>query len=260
MELKIVSDIHGAYQDLAGQLAPDDTLIMLGDYVNLIDFATLEGILSELFTSEEISQVLCWINGKQKAKARDFIMRFTHAGGDRYEEATDLIKKAYAEMGHQVKCKTYLLYGNTDYPNLMQEALSSKDNFTLMDGKTIELNGLKIGFVSGSPPTPWTFSLPGVVKEKEYQTKLASLGPVDILCAHVPPSLPDLSYDTVSRRDEVGSHALLAYIKEYQPKWVFFGHVHNPLKQQLSFNGSQLVNVGYFRHQKQIYSLKCSDD
>ena len=259
MELKIVSDVHGAYLDLARQLAPGDTLIMLGDYVNLIDFFSLEGLLTELFTQKEIRQVLEWIGCRQKAKARDFIKRFTHPEGDRYQEAVELIKGAYAEMGCRIKCKTYMLYGNTDYPLLLQEALSAKDNFSLMDGNTIELNGLKIGFVSGSPPTPWTFSLPGVVEEEEFHAKIASLGPVDILCSHVPPSLSELSYDTVARRDEVGSPALLAYIKEYQPKWVFFGHVHNPLKLRLTLNTSQLINVGYFRQHKQIYSLKFND-
>lgn len=256
MELKIVSDIHGAYLDLARQLTPGDRLIMLGDYVNLIDFFSLEGILTELFTIEEVRQVLEWIESGQKAKARDFINRFTHPEGDRYGEVIELIRRAYADMGRQINCKTYMLYGNTDYPQLLQEALSAKDNLYLMDGKTIEFNGLKIGFVSGSPPTPWTFSLPGVVGEEEFQAKIASLGPVDILCSHVPPSLFELSYDTIARRDEKGSSALLAYIKEYQPRWVFFGHVHNPLKHQLSLNTSQLVNVGYFRRHKKVYSLR----
>ena len=98
-----------------------------------------------------------------------------------------------------------------------------------------------------------------IVEEEEFHAKIASLGPVDILCSHVPPSLSELSYDTVARRDEVGSPALLAYIKEYQPKWVFFGHVHNPLKQRLTLNTSQLINIGYFRQHKQIYSLKFND-
>ena len=114
MELKIVSDVHGAYLDLARQLAPGDTLIMLGDYVNLIDFFSLEGLLTELFTQKEIRQVLEWIGCRQKAKARDFIKRFTHPEGDRYQEAVELIKGAYAEMGCRIKCKTYMLYGNTE--------------------------------------------------------------------------------------------------------------------------------------------------
>jgi Icc-related predicted phosphoesterase len=255
MKLKLASDIHGAYPDLASQLTSDDTLIMLGDYVNLIDFFTLEGVLRELFSREEIKQVLEWIKQKQKAKAREFIQRFTTPDGDRYPEAVNLIKESYVQMGQEIKCKTYLLYGNTDYPDLIRDTLGKSPNFSVMDGEVIELDGLKIGFVSGSPPTPWTFSLPGVVSEQEYQAKIASLGPVDILCSHVPPKLSDLSYDTIAQRDEMGSQALLEYIHEFQPSWVFFGHVHNPRRRNLSLNKSQLVNLGYFRNHKQIYSL-----
>jgi len=255
MRLKLVSDIHGAYEELACQLEQDDTLIMLGDYINLIDFFTLDGLLSRLFSQEEIRQVLRWIERREKAKALEFIQRFTSPPGDRYQEAVALIRESYRQMASQIKCRTYLLYGNNDYPQLLREIIAGVPNLFLMDGETIELAGLKIGFISGSPPTPWTYTLPGVVKEEEFREKIARLGPVDILCSHVPPSLAELSYDVVAHRDEVGSQALLDYVYSYKPRWFFFGHVHNPRRRSLEINQTRLVNLGYFRRHKQVYVL-----
>ncbi|MHB1613912.1 MAG: hypothetical protein ACYCYA_06250 [Actinomycetes bacterium] len=40
---------------------------------------------------------------------------------------------------------------------------------------------------------------------------------LDVLCRHIPPTLPLLTDDTVARRHEVGSAALLAYVREHEP-------------------------------------------
>ena len=56
-----------------------------------------------------------------------------------------------------------------------------------------------------------------------------ALGPVDVLCAHIPPDLPELLYDVEARRFERGSEALRDYVERVQPDHVLFGHVHQPL-------------------------------
>ena len=50
-----------------------------------------------------------------------------------------------------------------------------------------------------------------------------------MLCCHIPPALPLLTYDVLGRRFERGSEALLDAIRDTQPELVLFGHVHNPL-------------------------------
>ena len=46
---------------------------------------------------------------------------------------------------------------------------------------------------------------------------------------HIPPAVPELLYDTVARRMERGSEALLDAIRRTQPRLALFGHVHQPL-------------------------------
>jgi len=55
---------------------------------------------------------------------------------------------------------------------------------------------------------------------------------VDVLCTHIPPAVPELLYDTVARRLEKGSTALLDVIKATKPRYSIFGHVHQPLARR----------------------------
>lgn len=253
-EIKIVTDVHGAYDELARQLSGEDTLILLGDYVQLVDFKTLDGVLSQAFTREEVGQVLEWLVTGERAKAGQFIARFALPEGDRFQDVRRRVVSAYRQLYERIPCQSYLLYGNTDYPDLMREALNGCDRLRIMDGEVLEIEGVKIGFVSGSPPMPWTFNLPGVRLEKVFNAKIEALGKVDILCSHVPPQISDLAFDVVARKDEGGSLRLLEYIRDCQPSWVYYGHVHNPLKASLTLGKSQLVNLACFRLHQQVYS------
>ena len=57
---------------------------------------------------------------------------------------------------------------------------------------------------------------------------------VDVLCAHIPPAVPELLFDTVAQRMERGSEALLDAIRRTQPRYVLFGHVHQPLASRVA--------------------------
>ncbi|MBI2875488.1 MAG: metallophosphoesterase [Candidatus Tectomicrobia bacterium] len=251
MQIKIVSDIHGAYDELVGQLAPDDLLILLGDYAQLVDFQTLDGVLAQAFTREEVKQVLDWLDAGERGQARRFLARFAQPDGDRFPEVSRLVAADYRRMCARIPCKTYLLYGNTDYPWLLQEALG--DHLELVAAGVVEIAGTKIGLVSGAPPMTWTFDLPGVLTEEAYRDRVASLGKVDILCSHVPPRVAELAYDVVARRDEMGSQHLLDYIREMQPGWAYFGHVHHPQAYSRQVGKTQAINVGCFRFHHQIH-------
>ena len=54
-----------------------------------------------------------------------------------------------------------------------------------------------------------------------------------MLCTHIPPEVPELCYDTVARRFERGSTALLEAIRATRPRYSLFGHVHQPLARRM---------------------------
>ena len=84
-----------------------------------------------------------------------------------------------------------------------------------------------------------------------------SAGPADVWAkATVPPAVPQLLYDTVARRVERGSEALLAHIRRTQPRYVLFGHVHQPLVHRVRIGRSECINVGHFRATGTPYVLE----
>ena len=67
-----------------------------------------------------------------------------------------------------------------------------------------------------------------------------------MLCTHIPPEVPELVYDTVARRFERGSRALLDAIRRTRPRYSLFGHVHQPLARRMRIGATECVNVGHF--------------
>ena len=65
-----------------------------------------------------------------------------------------------------------------------------------------------------------------------------------MLCAHIPPAVPELLYDTVARRMERGSEALLGAIRRTQPRYVLFGHVHQPLARRVRIGRTDASTSG----------------
>src|SRR5215471_16443904 len=91
---------------------------------------------------------------------------------------------------------------------------------------------------------------------RQYTELFAALRAVDVLCAHIPPAIPQLLYDTVARRVERGSEALLGHIRRTQPRYVLFGHVHQPLARRVRIGRSECINVGHFRATGAPYVLE----
>ncbi len=147
---------------------------------------------------------------------------------------------------------TYITYGNVDLPALWPEF--RRDGITVLDGATAEIGGLTFGFVGGGLPTP--MRTPHEVPEPEYAAKLAAVGAVDVLCCHIPPALPELTYDVVARRFERGSEASLEAVRVTQPRAMLFGHVHQPLYARTRVGRTECVNVGHFQGTGQPYVLE----
>jgi len=251
VSIKIISDIHGAFPALAEQLDPDDIAILLGDYVNLIDFQTLEGILADVYSREEVAEALS-IFGKGTSALREAAKKRIRdiMGSDPAKAARigELVLESYKELFASIPCRAYMIYGNTDNPHMVRNLADG--NVEIIETGVVEIEGQRFGFISGSPHGPWTVGLPGEMNIEEYDRRVRDLGPVEVLCTHYPPAVPALTFDTCADRDEAGSASLLEYIEEHSPTYHYFGHVHHPRVTSERLGSTCLVNVGFFREHR----------
>lgn len=246
MTIKIASDIHGAFDELHGLLSPGDTAILLGDYLDVIDYDDLTGMIAEFVPISVIQNVLDLIQAKRMKEAKAIMDEYAVNQVQLFKRIAQLAHDRYERFFAGMPCRAYLIWGNVDFPDVLKQHLY--DNTILVENSVLKLEGRKCGFVSGSPYMRYSFGMPGELTREEYRNRLYSLGPVDHLFVHPPPAIEDLTSDTVAGRDEEGSVDLLAYIEAYKPKTVHFGHVHNPRVSRMTHDGTtELINVGHFR-------------
>lgn len=242
MRVHLVSDVHGNSRDLAGAGAGADALVCLGDLILFLDYADhSRGIFPDLFGAANASRLIRLRAERRFAEAREFAGRLW-GGLDREAVLEQAVRRQYAELFAAFPEPTYATYGNVDIPRLWPEF--ARAGTTVLDGATAEIGGLVFGFVGGGLPTQ--MRTPYEVDEETYAAKVAALGEVDVLCSHIPPDVPELCYDTVARRFERGSAALLEAIHRVRPRHAFFGHVHQPLQQRMRIGRTECVNVGHF--------------
>ncbi len=111
-----------------------------------------------------------------------------------------------------------------------------------------------MGFVGGGLVSP--MRTPYELDPEVYAGKIAALGDVDILFTHIPPKVPELNYDVVARRFEIGSAAVREYIERVQPDYALFGHVHQPLQPRYRIGRTECLNVGHFHGTEVPYVLE----
>ncbi|MFS0697468.1 metallophosphoesterase family protein [Streptomyces nitrosporeus] len=238
----VVSDVHGNTEALARAGDGADALVCLGDLVLFIDYADhSRGIFADLFGTENTGRLVRLRTERRFEEARAF-GRGLWAGLDRDAAVLGAVRKQYAEMFAAMPTPTYATYGNVDVPSLWPEYAGS--GTTVLDGERAEIGGRVFGFVGGGLRTP--MNTPYEIGDEEYAAKVEALGPVDVLCSHIPPEVPELTYDTVARRFERGSRALLDAIHRTRPRYALFGHVHQPLASRMRIGATECVNVGHF--------------
>jgi Icc-related predicted phosphoesterase len=257
MRVHVVSDVHGTADALALAADGADMLICLGDMLLFLDYADhTQGIFAQLYGAEHARTYIDLRTERRFDEAR----QLTAALGARLaaERGTDLralseqaIRKQYAALFGALAEPAYLTYGNVDVPRMWQDHL--KPGHHVVDGGRAEVGGLVFGFVGAGLISP--YRTPNEVTEAEFAAKLAAVGAVDVLCTHIPPAVPELLYDVRARRMETGSTALLDVIRRTQPRYAFFGHVHNPLVRRVRVGRTECVNVGHFRATRTPYSV-----
>jgi Icc-related predicted phosphoesterase len=254
MRVHVVSDVHGSVEALARAGDGADALICLGDLVLFIDYLDhTRGIFGDLFGPASVRRFIDLRTAGRYDEARQFTRGlWAELGDDPRPLIAEAVRKQYADLFAAMPAPTYITYGNVDLPPLWPEFLRA--GITLLDGAATEIGGLRFGFVGGGLRTPMRTAYE--VPDGEYAAKVAAVGAVDVLCAHIPPDVPDLLFDTVARRLERGSQALLAAIRATQPALVLFGHVHNPLAARFRIGRTECVNVGHFRATGRPYHLE----
>ena len=253
MRVHVVSDVHGRAEALAGAGGADG-FICLGDLLLFIDYADPgQGIFPDLFGAEAASELISLRTAKRFDEARTLSARlWAGLGGEPRQHIDAAVSRQYAALFAAMPTPAYLTYGNVDVPRLWDEHL--RPGQRVLDGERIELGGWTFGFVGGGLRSP--YRTPNELDDEVFAAKVAAIGEVDVLCAHIPPDVPELLFDTVANRVERGSEALLEAIRRTQPRYALFGHVHQPQASRLQIGATQCINVGHFRATGQPFALE----
>jgi Icc-related predicted phosphoesterase len=245
MRVHVVSDVHGRADALKAAADGADALICLGDLLLFVDYADpARGIFPDLFGVEAAREYIALRTAQRFDEARAMSARlWAIRGGSPAEHLEAAASRQYAELFAAMPTPSYLTYGNVDIPRMWAEHLRPGQH--VLDGERVELDGWTFGFVGGGLRS--VYRTPYELDDDAYAAKLDAVGQVDVLCTHIPPEVPELLFDTVARRMERGSAALLDAVNRTQPRYVLFGHVHQPLASRIRIGGTECVNVGHFR-------------
>lgn len=254
MRLHVISDVHGSVDALARSADGADALICLGDLVLFLDYVDPgRGVFGELFGREAAESWLSLRTEGRFEEAREFSSGlWERIGGNRREHLDAKVRAQYAAMFAVMPEPAYLTYGNVDVPAFWGDYL--RPGHRVLDGETVDIGGLTFGFVGGGLRS--LMRTPYELDDDVFAARIAALGDVDVLCSHIPPALPELTYDVVARRFERGSAALLEYIVQVAPKLALFGHVHQPLAQRTRIGRTECINVGHFRGSGTPFALQ----
>lgn len=251
----MVSDVHGRVEDLAEAGDGADVFICLGDLVLFIDYEDHgQGIFAELFGAENAARFIGLRTEKRFTEAREFSQRMWKSlEGEAWPHIENAVRRQYAALFAAMPEPALLTYGNVDIPQMWGDHL--REGHRVLDGERVEQGGLTFGFVGGGLRTE--YRTPYELDDDAYAAKVDAVGAVDVLCCHIPPAVPELLYDTVARRFERGSEAVLDLIRRTQPRYALFGHVHQPLARRARIGRTECINVGHFRASGVPYVLDC---
>jgi Icc-related predicted phosphoesterase len=131
-------------------------------------------------------------------------------------------------------------------------------NVSMVKNKLRILNGLRIGFLEYYSDISWVKNF----KPSDYQKRmkrareetekargvLKRFGKLDILVCHQPPYgiLDKVNFPGVPKNwlgKHAGGKAILDYVKKYQPRYVFCGHIHEG-KGMKKIGRTEVYNLG----------------
>ena len=260
MRVHVVSDVHGNAEALARAGEGADALVVLGDLVDFVDYHDHgSGILGTIFGAAAVRR-FAQLRRERPAELSAFARDLWSTVREPHRLVEDAVREQYARLFAAMTAPTFATPGNVDMPDLWPEFV--RDGVRVLDGEVAEIGGLRFGFVGGALLPPGvTARRPGYFRpylrtEAEFADGVARLADVDVVCTHVPPDVPELTYDVVAHRAEFGSPSLLGLIVKQQPRWAVFGHVHQPLAPRMRVAYTECANVGHFQRTGRPYVLR----
>ena len=251
MRVTAISDLHGAADRLDAVARECDALVVLGDLINVLDYRTMDGILVEVFGREPVAHAAELRAQGRFDEARVAIRRRVDDGEEARARFVDLARQDYERVFAALPDHSFVTFGNVDIPELMRSVVPDRVRF--LDGEAVRLGQMTFGFVGGGVRTP--LAIPGEVPDREYDAKFDRIGPVDVICTHMPPRIPWYTYDVVAKKFEPGSVGLIAYVQQHKPRYALFGHVHQPFLRRGGIGYTELVNVGHFQQTGRGFTL-----
>jgi Icc-related predicted phosphoesterase len=249
--IRLISDVHGAVDALRRVTAEGGgPLLILGDLINFIDYRDNEGIVGDVAGRDFVAEIVRLRTTGDYTSAGEVWREHTRGREDEYRRLYDVaIAAAYEEICEPLAgVEAYVTYGNVDNPDVMRRHLP--DSVRFIEADRFEINGETIGMVGGGVPT---IHSPGEIGDDVMAERLAGIGPVDVLCTHVAPAVRPLATDVVGGRAK-GSPAVRAYLETHQPRWHYFGDIHQPQAVSWTIGRTTCVNVGYFRATGRVYT------
>jgi Icc-related predicted phosphoesterase len=141
----------------------------------------------------------------------------------------------------------------------LKRGISKLNNFYRVKNVVRNVNGLRIGFLEYFVDTIWVqnFKPSDYIKRLNQSKKetikakkiLKNFKKLDILICHQPPYgyLDKVSSRYNPPKSWIGKHAgskvILDYIKKYQPKYVFCGHIHEG-EGKAKIDKTEVYNLG----------------
>ena len=249
MLVSVVSDVHGNLDGLARAAEQSEFLIVLGDLLEYVDYYAPEsGILGSVFGASAVETFASLrLDGRfeeMHALERDLWGGLPDPAATLEAVVTEQYRKVLELLGP----RTLVTLGNVDVPSAWDAI--APGGLRNRDGEVVDLDGLRLGFVAGGALKQPVAGDPWAYYERShdtYRSLVDHLGPVDILCSHVPPDVEDLRYDVVAQRKEMYGPGLLEAIDDHRPALSIFGHVHHPRAARLARGATQCVNVGFFK-------------
>jgi Icc-related predicted phosphoesterase len=252
----VISDVHLALEALRRVVAKREPMLILGDLVNLSDYRTGEGAVAEVLGIE-----FAKVSGRSRGQGDYQAMRsfWREVAGDRGDELrsaiAESIDRQYEAVAEALRGGHGLvIHGNVDRPDVLKKTLP--EGFEYVHAQKRMIDGVTLGFLGGGMETP--LRAEGEVPDDEMREILAEMGPVDILCSHVPPAIGPLRTDVITGRAERGSAPILEFLRQTGTKLHLFGDVHQPQAQRWRVGETQCQNVGYFRATGRAFPLDLS--
>lgn len=253
MRVHVVSDVHGAFDALPAAAEHADLFICLGDILLYLDYDDpTQGAFAEVFGPQVTAEYIELRRRKEFAAARNLTAQaWEQLGGSsdpaaRMQRFGPIIDRQYREFFEVMPSGSVMTFGNVDVPALAAAHIPA--TVDVIDGAVVERGGVRFGLVGAGLRS--VYRTPNEIDEDQYAQKIADLGPVDVLCTHIPPAIPALTFDVVARRFEVGSQAIRSLIERTQPRYALFGHVHQPLARRFRIGRTECLNVGHFRNRR----------